>query len=125
MGVDFWPADYDSAIDTYEIIPGWSYSGFHDFRRHLVELAGINLDEMQGFADGSEGIPWDTVDDAIVPFIYHSDCDGELTPEQCGTVGPRLRELVEQLDGYDKRAGLRLADLMDRCHERNVDLQFR
>jgi hypothetical protein len=81
----------------------WSYSGFHGFRLRLAAEIGINLDEMQGFSDDSP-IPWDTVDDPIKDLLYHSDCDGELSPRQCLVVAPRLAALVASWpdNDYDK-----------------------
>lgn len=45
--------------------------------------------------DGFGGtLSFDTFDDDIIPLLDHSDCEGELSPEECARVAPRLRELV-------------------------------
>lgn len=86
----------------------WSYGGFNRFRERLAAEIGINLREMEGFVDG--GLSWKKIKDPIAPFLNHSDCDGDLSPEQCATVAPRLRELVDGWDDdHDKRNALELA----------------
>lgn len=97
----------------------WGYIGFNFFRTKLAAEAGIALHCMDGFAadmlgrtyakvrisgedeNGNMGpigfqpvIKWSAVNDDIVPLLNHSDCDGELSPEECLKVAPRLRELV-------------------------------
>ena len=120
MGLDFINGD-----DAH-----WSYSGFNSFRRRLAKEIGIDLDEMQGFGhlNGKPGWrSWDEVDDPIKPFLMHSDCDGEMSPEECLQVGPRLREIVSSwpaavalslyggtiLPEHDKVNALKLADAME------------
>jgi hypothetical protein len=107
-------------------MPRWSYSGFNAFRRKLANQIGMNLDEMEGFTKAGEGRGWAGQDDAIVPFLDHSDCDGILTYDDCENVGPRLRELIKDWPDYeyDKIQGLLLADAMDLCAKNSWDLVF-
>ncbi len=105
----------------------WSYGGFMTFRRRLAAEIGIVLNEMQGFRIGevAGGGSWDSVKDDIVPFLNHSDCDGELTPEECKRVAPRLRELVRDWpDGFDKGMAIILADDMERIADSGEALVF-
>ena len=105
----------------------WSYGTFHVFRCFLAEAIGINLDETNGF-DGNGS--WDGITDPILGLLNHSDCDGELSPEQCRVIAPRLRELVEILsvdpefreDHRDQ--ALELADGMDSAAATNEPLTF-
>lgn len=93
----------------------WSYGGFMRFRQRLAASVGIvDLLAMDGF-DGKGS--WESVpNDPIVPFLQHSDCDGELSAAECAKIGPRLREiLVPWADDYDKQQGLLLCDGMDDC----------
>jgi hypothetical protein len=60
-----------------------SYSGFSIFRKKLAEAVGINLNEMAGFAKDTEGKEW-TEKEPFYELLNHSDCDGVLTPKQCG-----------------------------------------
>jgi hypothetical protein len=84
---------------------------------------GVNLNSMEGFG----GIfPWDNFDDDIIPLLNHSDCDGELTPEECAKVAPRLKELVEAWGDYeyDKRTATELISGMEKCAAANEPLEF-
>ena len=39
--------------------------------------------------------PWD--DDPLVVLLDHSDCDGEIAPEDCNLLADRLEQLLPQL----------------------------
>lgn len=111
----------------------WSYGGFAEFRIRLAREIGIELHAMEGFTESYRNhdrkrkpIPWANVKDTIVPLLNHSDCDGELTPEECKTVAPRLRELVSKWpeDDWDRKRALELADAMDEAREAREALEF-
>lgn len=74
------------------------YSSFNRWRTNIAKLIGIDLDKMAGF---SGTIPWDRVTDHLKDLLYHSDCDGELTPEQCEAIAKRLRELIPNMQFMD------------------------
>jgi hypothetical protein len=103
---------------------------FGRFRDALAAHEGIDLGQMEGFrslGDERPRIPWDSVSTPLEPFLNHSDCDGELTPEQCRRVAPRLREVVAALwspGDYNHDAGLLLADGMDAAAATEEPLQF-
>lgn len=101
MGIDF------SHCDAH-----WSYGGFHRFRIKLAAEVGIDLGSMAGF-EGNK--PWNNVKDDIVPLLKHSDCDGELSIDECKIVVPRLRQLVADWEdnSYDKVHALELAKGME------------
>lgn len=134
----------------------WVYSAFNRFRARLAAEVGIALHCMESFAwDFSKNKPcekvkitmfdendvsevkaligiqpvikWESVKDDIVPLLNHSDCDGELTVEECKQVVPRLRELVAawEDDDKDKIKALELAEGMELAIERNEPLEFR
>ena len=119
--------------------PQWAYSGFNRFRIRLAAAEGFDLEEMQGFGKGGyfDGtrVPgtrsWDEITTALKPLLNHSDCDGELTPEECAQIAPRLREVVAgwEQDGefsshYDEQGALRLADCMEACAAAGEKLEF-
>jgi len=123
MGLDF----AYKRIEIPHESPHWSYSGFDRFRKRLAAEIGIDLDKMEGFDRSDiDGISWDTVDDAIAPLLNHSDCEGELPPEVCDGIYPRLIELVQKWpdDDYDKINALRLAAMMKECGDNDGDLLF-
>ncbi|AOZ91601.1 hypothetical protein [Paenibacillus crassostreae] len=107
----------------------WSYSGFYRFRVRVAETIGIDLDKMSGFASltDNSGIGWDWVTDPVVPLLNHSDCDGGLTPDQCRSIAPRLKEIIANWnapDDYDKAQAELLIEGMEYCAQTNVPLEF-
>ena len=101
----------------------WVYSGFARFRERLAAAAGIPLTEMSGYKEG--GIAWSEYEDAIIPLLNHSDCDGELSPEACSAVAPRLREIISVWHyDYDKQQGEMLASGMEKCAACGKALRF-
>jgi hypothetical protein len=111
MGVDFSHCD-----------ASWAYSGFNRFRSRLAKYAGFELSEMEGF-DGKR--PWSEITDDIVPLLNHSDCDGELSVDECIKVAPRLRVILASWpDDYDKQKGLLLAEGMEFAVESKEPLRF-
>lgn len=115
MGLDFSHADAH-----------WAYSGFMRFRRRIAATLGIDLERMVGFSKNAT-ISWDTIGDDIKILLDHSDCDGELSPNECRKVAPRLREIVSPWpdDDFDKRKALLLADGMDLAAKNEEPLEFR
>jgi hypothetical protein len=60
----------------------------------LAKEIGIDLDKMEGFGGD---IPWEEYEnDPICILLNHSDCDGQISAEQCLKVSPRLKELVSK-----------------------------
>ena len=50
-------------------------------------------------------------DDPLVVLLPHSDCDGEIAPEDCGRIADRLEGLLPQLEG---NGGGHLGDIQDK-----------
>lgn len=129
---------------------GWSYSGFGYFREKIASFIGINLSKMEGFTEikpqfefatseleeygkkkleeSKNRIKWDAINDPLVPFLNHSDCDGVLTTSECASIAPRLKELItefqNQLDPYDSVNGLQLVLAMEEAAKTNSTLEF-
>ncbi|HZZ77145.1 MAG TPA: hypothetical protein VFE62_01420 [Gemmataceae bacterium] len=101
----------------------WSYSGFHAFRKRLASTLGLDLDDMKGFGGDRS---WEDVTDHIKELLDHSDCDGELSPEACIRIAPRLRDMVTPWadDDYDKINAMNLADGMELAAAQNNPLMF-
>ncbi len=55
------------------------------FRRGLLPLKWEDLGDHVG-------------DARLVPLLRHSDCDGEIPPEQCGPIADALEALLPRLD---------------------------
>jgi hypothetical protein len=117
MGIDFrWYTPVKSKAS-------WSYSGFKAFRIELAKLVGINLMEMVGFGGD---VPWpEPRPDPIHIFLDHSDCDGQLTAEECFEIGPRLVLLSLDLSsGYDRKMAYQLGQEMMECGRESRALEF-
>lgn len=119
----------------------WAYSGFNRFRTELAKHEGIDLNAMEGFGlmwrmygEGEHpALSWDTIDTPLKPLLNHSDCDGELTPEECAQIAPRLREAIDALwpesssdwpSGHDRVNGLLLAEGLEWCAENDTPMGF-
>lgn len=108
----------------------WAYSGFGRFRDALAEHEGIDLGQMEGFrrhGDDRPRISWDTVTTPLKPLLDHSDCDGEISPEDCAAVAPHLRKVIAAIwpeGAYDYQSGMELADGMDAAAEAGEPLEF-
>jgi hypothetical protein len=63
-----------------------SYSGFNRLRCCIAELAGFTVED-DYWGDIPAGHP-------LKDFLNHSDCDGELSPEQCKVIIPALSEIL-------------------------------
>lgn len=119
MGLEF------SHTDAY-----FSFRTFHMFRQRIARMAGINLDEMEGYSD--PGKPWSDVDDPLVPLLHRSDCDGEISPADCERLAPRLLQLLDawqESDGdalyaYAQLNGRKLVRGMENCIAMDHSLQF-
>jgi hypothetical protein len=110
-------------IDFAQSKAHWSYSGFNQFRGRLATQIGIDLNNMKGFGGHAS---WTEITDPIEPFLNHSDCDGQLSSDNCGKIGPRIIELVKNWpqESYDRQEALVLAEDMIKCFKRNHCLDF-
>jgi hypothetical protein len=108
-------------LDFYELELGCSYGGFALFRQMLADGIGWH-DYGCHFTDWAKPSQLKKYkDDPIFPFLMRSDCDGEMEPEECIKVAPRIRELVESWSdsgksdrGRWKPWAIKLADGMER-----------
>lgn len=73
-----------------------AYSAFHRWRVKLAEVAAMPpLESMEGF-NGSRS--WVSVEQRPLNWLLdHSDCDGEIPPEQCGPLADDLESLIPLL----------------------------
>ena len=116
----------------------WSYSGFGRFREALAEHEGFNLNEMQGFCapwrgDDPETHPnrsWDEITTPLKPLLNHSDCEDDLSPEECAQIAPRLREVVNAIwpvdvgRDHNRQQGLLLAEGLELAASRGERFEF-
>ena len=83
----------------------FSYPGFSLFRKRLMAVLGIDVEDMEGFENDrrkdmiKRGLAtqrkWESLPpDDIYLLVDHSDCDGELTVQECQKIVPRLKQLT-------------------------------
>lgn len=112
----------------------WSYAGFYTFRRRLLlQVAGVDLSTMEGFAHQA-GVParnakrWSDLPAAepLLALINHSDCNGDLSPEQCAAIAPRLRTVIASWPeaDYDRQNATLLASGMELAASKGERLRF-
>jgi hypothetical protein len=102
-----------------------AYSAFNRWRDTMAQVAGLPLSGEPGMrATEHLYINWDeiteeniygkwerTPEEPLVVLIAHSDCDGEILPEQAGPLADRLEELLPKItegpgaDGHIGRDG--------------------
>lgn len=70
------------------------YSSFMEWRKWLANQIGFNLNEMDGFG-GSK--PFEQMKHNIRPLLDHSDCDGELSPDECRQIAFGLQQILDAL----------------------------
>lgn len=90
-----------------------AYSAFGRWRDTIAAAAGHGVAKVEGafgIVRDEIQLDWDhitndnlvgkweaTPSDPLVVLIAHSDCDGEIHPEQAGPLADRLEELLPQL----------------------------
>lgn len=90
------------------------YSSFGRWRKWLAKQIGFNLEEMQGYGGDR---PFDEMDHDIKPLLNHSDCDGELSPEECKQIANGLKQIIDKVSNQS-------TDLIESRHI-EVTIQFR
>lgn len=105
---------------------GFSYIGFNNFREELAEKIGCNLREMEGFCEN--GKPWEPFkDDPLWKLLFHSDCDGELSADDCGAIAHRLVAISTEMPKKDciREQAIDLAFVMMKHYKNDTTLFFR
>ena len=111
----------------------WAYSGFMRFREKLALADGITLRQMDSFGGDQ---PWENADGKDItilrPFLDHSDCDGELTWQECEQVVDRIEQIIDSwrapegdfTHGRDISQGKLLVAEMRDCIRTKTVLEF-
>jgi hypothetical protein len=113
------------------------------------DIRQMALERAEKYVASQGKTSWDTINDPLKPLLHHSDCDGDLTPEECAQVAPRLKEIVTgwddkwkltinpefrekmphypetmEMDNYDKTNALKLVEGMQEAVRLGVPLEF-
>lgn len=71
------------------------YGGFNALRTIIWRhISGMELNDMEGFSNHPGGIPFPNKY-KLEYFIDHSDCEGEISPDQAIAMLPELKKLIE------------------------------
>lgn len=111
-------------LDFSHCNANWSYSGFHHFRKKIAMTIGVDLPKMEGFGGD---IQFNRLHyHPLQILLNHSDCDGEIPPEQCRELAPALRKAVEDWPSfdYDKLMALELAEGLESAADNGEHLRF-
>ncbi len=110
-------------IDFSHCEASWAYSGFHRFRTRLAAQVGLlRFDEIQDTNDKRFEI---IKNDPIRFLLQHSDCDGDIPPNECKQLAPRLKEMIQSWpDDYDKKQGLELVTGLELAAKKKQKLKF-
>ena len=114
MGIDF------SHCEAH-----WSYSGFNLFRRKIASIV-METEQLIDDLYGDKMIYRYMINEPVYSFIDHSDCDGELTPEELRQIIPQLEDAVNKLEDEDgdKYRGLELIKGMKEALKNDDNLEF-
>jgi hypothetical protein len=100
------------------------YSAFNRFRRNLMlSYNNTSLDDYEGYGGN---IPMNNIaDKGLFIFFNHSDCDGDISPEDCKLVSESLLSLSPKVtDNYYRDL---LTDFANGCalaYNNNETLEF-
>lgn len=101
---DAWHGAY-SAFNRFRQAVCWAAGGI--FPNHDLDSVTVRnrLDELGiGLADNGRWYVPDAVTREAHPGLYvfleHSDCDGQISPENCVKVANDLEKLLDTIDGY-------------------------
>lgn len=72
-----------------------AYSAFRRWREKLSEVAGFgDLSQREGFGGN---VPWPE-NDPLVVILDHSDCDGDIHPDDCDPLADALEQILPAMD---------------------------
>lgn len=111
-------------LDTTHNAWHGSYSSFNHWRAEITKLVGIeNLHDMEGFGGEIKWTYWEHND--LYPLLSHSDCDGELTVEECRKTLKGLADIYDKIESEEAR--IKAVEFMNGCklaiHE-NEPIEF-
>ncbi len=77
------------------------YSSFNNFRKDIAAQIGINLDYCHGFGfrmPHKTTIDLSKINHPITTLLRHSDCDGELSVDECRKTVTGIDQILDSLN---------------------------
>lgn len=110
---------------THDAFHG-AYSSFHRFRKGLIQLTdNISIDDLNGYGGH---IPYESIkEEGVRRLINQSDCDGEISPQDCKIIADSLDVYIPKMD-VDSELYSRSIQFRDGCllaHSKGETLEFR
>lgn len=101
-----------------------AYSAFMRFRKGLVEHS-LKKDVMEFIGYGGS-VPEETIENpGLQRLINQSDCDGEISPDDCKLISDYLDTVIPQLEeGELKSRSVQFRDGCLLAHSNNEFIQF-
>jgi len=82
-------------LDTTHGCYHGGYRSFNTHRERIAKAIGFHLRSMEGFG-GS--VSFDTMNHPIKPLLDHSDCDGELSVDDCKSIVKGIEMIAEHFE---------------------------
>lgn len=114
--------------DTYHC----GYTTFNLYRKNVASAYNERLGELYKKTFKDELQPeeikeWNNLcNDDLDIFLWHSDCDGKLTPKECKKIYNELKKLkIKDLPYSDKWTMQELwLNMLKHCHNHRVNMYF-
>ena len=105
------------------------YSRFNNYRWKLAEAYNKRLGELYkksilGDISGKEVEEWNNLcNDDLDIFLWHSDCDGKITPKECKKIYNAMKDLKLETSSLIEIHNLWL-NMFKHCYKRGVNMYF-
>lgn len=101
-----------------------AYSRFNRFRAAVCEAIGGTWPK--GFEDLTITLPDGFMEShpGMMAFLAHSDCDDEMTPEECRQCAAEMREILPKLSGEALEHATKWITGCELAASRNEPLEF-
>lgn len=114
-------------LDTTHNAFHGAYSSFMRFRMQLLELVnGSDIRDLEGYDEKAKTPVSSLKDEGLEIFFNHSDCDGDISPEDCKKVADSLDFYIPKMD-VESELYRRSVQFRDGCllaHSLNEVLDF-
>lgn len=125
-----------AAVVGIDLSKMWGFGPENDFEAYRRLHPGVKPGAIASGAEvgakeqwfAEEVIQWEEVNTPLEPFLHHSDCEGELTPDECRLIADPLRDAVGRLAHRlpeEARWGERFLEIVDYCAANDCHLLFR
>ena len=109
--------------DNTQIYSG-PYHCFSDFRQEVAKALGLS-----SYQSRQEILQYAINFHHVIPFFFHSDCDGEWSPDDCRSVYLVLERALDKLPSYNECEGPKwtatnMMDGLKHCYENQLTAHF-